>query len=88
MEKEKCMPQKRLILTILLQEEAKKYKLTDEQANNLLRILESHYQKGNKIAKFEDIKDELIKLILSSKITSVTHDGDRIEISLEPSEKD
>jgi len=78
--------QKKLILTILLQEEAKKYSLTGEQADNLFKVLEAHYQKENTTAGFGDIKDELVKLLLSSKIISVNRDGDKIEICLEPLE--
>ena len=86
MEKVTQTPQKRLILTILLREEAKKYKLSQDQADSMLRVLETHYKKENMHDGFADIKDELVKLIVSSKIISVNRNGDKIEICLEPSE--
>ena len=51
MRKYKKARQKRLILTILLQREAKKYTLTREQAEGLLRVIQSYYGKGNRLTE-------------------------------------
>ena len=67
------------VLTIILNEEAKRYSLSKKRAESLLRLIIAHNKNKNNII---DEKDEIIAMIRSSEIISIKQSKNQILIKL------
>ena len=71
--------EKDFILTIILKEEAKKYSLPKEKAENLLNLIITQNKNGT--SDLEE-KDEIIEMIRSAVIVSIERSENQITIKM------